>query len=477
MQTLWQEFLKIIHESVGSRVVETWFKAVVFVRWDSFEKKVYLQAPNAFVRDWIATHYKALVEQHLARLLNETSVVIYFVESQEQPSMVVHKQSDGQTVMKATEKTVMYQPARALTPQVSKTALLSTPTKQKQALNASYVFDSFVMGPSNELAFAAAHAVTEKLGMLYNPLFIYADAGLGKTHLLHAIGNQIRERNKRANVVYLSADRFVHEFISAIRFDKVMQFEAKYRDIDVLLVDDIQLIAHKEQTQEAFFHIFNAIHQARKQIVFTCDSMPRDIAGLAARMRTRLEWGLIVHIDIPTVETKAAILHRKAEAQGETLPEDVGYALASYQFASIRELEGALIRVLAYAALVKEPLTVPLVYKVLEAEKRTPTHERGSDLLDIAECVSSFLGCTLDQLRSTRREKEVTFARHVAMYCMKKFTNRSLKEIGGFLQRKDHTTVLHACDKIQIHRKENNEFAHSLDKLERKISYILNNER
>lgn len=470
MKTLWQEFLKIIHEEVGSRVVETWFKAVLFVRWDNLEKKVYLEAPNAFVRDWITTHYRQLVERHLARLLNEKEVTVFFVQAQD----FAHMQSAPRQTAASNPviQQRFYQPAKPLSQPISRTALSAAVVSQnvKTSINQTYLFDTFVVGPSNELAFAAAHAVTEKPGMLYNPLFIYGGAGLGKTHLLHAIGNHIRERNKRAHVVYIAADRFVHEFISAIRFDKVAQFEAKYKDIDVLLVDDIQLIAHKEQTQEAFFHIFNSIHQARKQIVFTCDSMPRDISGLAARMRSRLEWGLVVQIDLPVHETKVAILHRKAEAQNEFLPDDVAYALASYDFPSVRELEGSLIRVFAYASLTKQPVTVELVHKVLEAERRTIIREQGADLQKIAALVAETYHCTLQDLRSVRRDKDISFARHIAMYCMKKFTDKSLKEIGSFLQRKDHTTVLHACSKIQEQRESDRLFNVQLERLEKKIS-------
>ncbi len=302
LNSIWRDFLAIVREEAGSRVVETWFKAVVFSRWDPYEKIVYLKTPNLFVREWLSTHYSDVCKQHLGRLLHEKTITIAFTYDDAQNPQ--HPQHPLQPIREpAVVSDIRVQVPN---PIVSRSA-----GRQRGPINHVYQFDTFVVGPNNSLAYAAAHAVAEKSGTLYNPLFIYGGSGLGKTHLLHAIGNHIKNKNKKAHILYQSADRFVNEFINAIRFDKIYQFETRYKDIDVLLIDDIQFISNKEQTQEAFFHIFNALHQAHKQIVCSSDSLPRDIAGLAERMRSRLEGGLIVDIQMASLETKVAILKKR----------------------------------------------------------------------------------------------------------------------------------------------------------------------
>lgn len=439
IQTLWQEFLTIVREEVGSNVVETWFKAVHCVRWDSHNKVVHLSAPNPFVKDWISQHYHDLFIKHLSRLLNEQQVSILVTDNKSAsfPAAI-------QPAIKAPVVQPIFTAAKSL--KQSPVVALKALGTLRNALNPAYVFDSFVVGPSNKLAFSAALAVSEKPARQYNPLFIYGPSGLGKTHLLHAIGNKIKEQNRQANILYQSADRFVNEFINAIRFDKVYQFESKYKDIDVLLVDDIQFISNKEQTQEAFFHIFNTLHQSHKQIVVTSDSMPCDIAGLAERMRSRLEGGLIADIQIPTLETKIAILKKKASLSYEELPDDVAYFIASQGFTNIREIEGALIRLFASSSLTKQALTLELAQKIFQRSKSSVNQP--PDLMTIAQRVVEQCQTTLAELRSAKRDKEITFARHIAMYLMKKHTNHSLKDIGMFLARRDHTTVMHAYEKI-----------------------------
>ncbi len=295
---------------------------------------------------------------------------------------------------------------------------------------------------------------------------MYGPSGLGKTHLLHAIGHMIKKENKKAVIVYQTADRFVQEFIHAIRFNKTHFFESKYKNIDVLLMDDIQFISHKEQTQEAFFHIFNTLHQARKQIVCTSDALPGEMAGLAQRMRSRLEWGLVADISMPTLETKIAIVKKKAELYQESLPDSVAESIARSVTSSIRELEGALIRVLACASLTRQPITQELVDKVLF--KNTTMQQRiVVDLPKIARCVMNHLSVSLAELRSEKRDKEISRARHIAFYLMKKHTHKSLKEIGAFLARKDHTTVLHAYEKINDSQKNDAQLQQVLIELEK----------
>jgi chromosomal replication initiator protein len=326
-------------------------------------------------------------------------------------------------------------------------------------------FDTFVSGPSNTLAFSAAQAVSEHIGSLYNPLFIYGCSGLGKTHLLHAIGNRLKQAGSRAKIVYQSADQFVNEFISAIRKNKVAEFEQGYRMVDVLLMDDVQFISKKEQTQEAFFRVFNLLHQAGKQIVFTADSLPCDIVGLAERVRSRLEGGLIADIQVPSLETKIAILQKKAEMQNYVLEDDVAYFIASFPCSSVRELEGLLIRVVAFAALMKQPLTVGIAGKALSQLKDT-RKECATGLAGIARFVAKQFNYTVRDFRSAKRNKDLVIARHVAMYLMKQRTSFSLRDIGLFFERKDHTTVINAIHNIENRQKKDMDFAQELARIE-----------
>lgn len=450
MQSTWDALLTIIKEEMGSRVVETWFKAISCVAWDSREKRLLLKAPNSFVEDWVTQKYLTTIERHAARLLNEQRVSVSF--------------SKESTTVPATI---------APQPQTKKfSAVRTKPTppssvRQGTQLHDAYRFDTCIVGPHNDLAVAAARAVAEKPGTLYNPLFIYGASGLGKTHLLHAIGNHARTISPTAKIVYQSADRFIQEFITAIRFNRVYEFEARYRSADILLLDDIQSLSNKEQTQEAFFNIFNMLHTVRKQIVITSDSMARDIAGLAERIRSRLEGGLVVDIQPPQHETKVAILKKKAELHNELLADDVADMIALRSQGTIRELEGMLIRVLAFSALSKQEITTELVNQVLVPPAKQS--EGNADLPRIASCVAQHYGCTVQDLRSPKRNRDLTLARHVALYLMKRMTSRSLREIGSYLERRDHTTVLHACEKIGRQEKLDKTLSAELSEIVEKI--------
>lgn len=454
---IWVEFLKIVREEAGSRVVETWFKAVCLQRWDPYEKIVYLQAPNAFVQDWIKSNYLSLIELHLKRLLSVDQLRILFVGATAsiEPQLTDPAQAALKPIAPSQEAEQKIVPAQAIV------------HKNKSNGYRSYSFDSFVVGPNNSLAYAAAQAVAEKPGFIYNPLFIYGGSGLGKTHLLHAIGNHLRAQDKKALVLYQTADRFVNEFIHAIRFDKVHQFQSKYKSVDVLLIDDIQFISNKEQTQEAFFHIFNTLHDAEKQIVFSSDAFPHDISGIADRLKYRLSWGLVVDMHVPTLETKIAILKKKAELNGEQLADDVAHFIATRVVSNVRELEGSLIRVMAFAALTKQPITMELVQKVL-IRAQEPTQVQVG-LERIVKCVNKYYPYDLNELRSKNRNKELTVARQITMFLMKKVTDKSLRDIGIFLGGRDHSTVMHALDKVQMQAQENPEFGQQLRKIEEEI--------
>ncbi len=459
IQRIWNQFLEIVREEAGSRVVETWFKAVTLYQWEPSRQTVYLQAPNTFVKDWIAANYLNLIQLHLGRLLSVESPRIIFLDASSKESMS-SSVSSSVHVVDDLVPAVIDKPKRALMQQLQ--------SKNRSSFNVSYQFDTFVVGPSNSLASAAAQAVTEKPGSLYNPLFIYGDSGLGKTHLLHAIGNGIRLRHGKASVLYQTADRFVNEFINAIRFDRMYKFQAKYQSVDVLLIDDIQFISNKEQTQEAFFHIFNSLYDSHKQIVFSSDTYPQNIAGIAERLRSRLAWGLVTDIHTPSLETKVAILKRKADLHSEQLDDEVAHFIATHVESNIRELEGALIRVLAFASLTKQTVTLELAKKVLFRPQQE--HEAaGANFNQVIKCVSKHYPYTFQDLCSKRRNKNLSFARQIAMFLMKKMTDKSLREIGDFLGGRDHSTVMHALGKVEQHRKDNPNFADQLSKIEREI--------
>ncbi len=471
VSNIWEEFLKIVREEVGSRVVETWFKAVSLHTWDSLNKTVYLEAPNKFVHEWIENNYIRLIQLHLERLLNIKELKVILVHGNKEKKEEVNSDQDSLYRAAVVSKEVEQKKSPLLIQSASSSNYsLTMPSlaKHPRYVNKSYVFDTFVVGPSNSLAYAAAHAITEKLGRIYNPLFLYGGSGLGKTHLLHAIANEIRAKNKRAVIVYQTADRFVNEFINAIRFDKMHKFQTKYQDIDVLLIDDIQFISNKEQTQEAFFHIFNSLYDAHTQIVFSGDTFPQNINGLAERLRSRLAWGLVADIHVPSLEVKVAILKKKVDLQNEVLDDDVAYFIASRVVSNIRELEGALIRVMAFASLTNQSISLELAKKVLMR-----TEESQSCIIDcdcIIKYVSKYYSYDIEKLKSKSRNKKIAFARHVAMFLIKKITDKSLRDIGMFLGGRDHSTVIHAIAKIQKHADNHPEFKEQLQRIEREIT-------
>jgi len=451
MHFIWEDFLKIVREELGSRVVETWFKAVSMTKWDAIEKVIYLQTPNAFVCNWLEKNYRPIFQTHLGRLLNVADPkVVFLTTSQKSDNSHLVTNALTQVIVHEQKKSSIktYRPAHVIPFGSKKSELVGQQLAEQYGhINKKYVFDSFVVGPTNSLAYAAACAVAQKPGDLYNPLFIYGGSGLGKTHLLHAIGNAIQAHNKKALVLYQTADRFVQEFINAIRFDKIDKFQKKYQMVDVLLIDDIQFISNKDTTQEAFFHIFNSLYDARKQLVFSSDTFPQNINGIAERLRSRLASGMIADIHQPCVEVKMAILKGKAEESGQILTDDVAHFLASHVTSNIRELEGALIRVIAFAQLTQETITLALVKKVfLHDECAT---KETVDFKAVIKAISKHFPYSLEELRSENRNKELAFARQVTMYVMKKNTERSLREIGAYLGDRNHTTVKHAISKIE----------------------------
>jgi len=468
MHTVWEDFLKIAREELGSRVVETWFKAVAMMRWDQIHKCVYLQVPNAFVHNWLEKNYRSIFQIHLGRLLNSADIKVVFVNAQKNSTdtgvakdMTLVDQDDAALSIKT------YRPAQMIPYRIKSGAAITKIPERHSQINKQFIFDTFVVGPSNKLAYAAARAIAQKPGNLYNPLFIYGDSGLGKTHLLHAIGNAIQESNKDALVLYQTADRFVSEFISAIRFDKIHRFQKKYQLVDVLLIDDIQFISNKDTTQEAFFHIFNSLYDAHKQIVFSSDTFPQNIAGIAERLRSRLASGMVTDIHQPCIEVKTAILKRKAESSGEVLDDDVAHFLA-LQALNIRELEGSLIRVIASAHLTKEKITLDFARRVFSSDERHCVHEP-VDCKSVIKAVCKHFPYTFEELKSQNRNQDLVVARQVAMYLMKKNTDKSLREIGAFLGSRNHATVKHAISKIEQQVCENSKLQKHIDLIEKEL--------
>lgn len=459
LEAIWDNFLTIIKQEAGTRVVETWFKAVTLRQWDDYTKRVHLETPNSFVRDWIETNYTPLIHTHLGRLLHSETLKIVFVcaeQKKELPEKQVTVLAENDTHQE--EETPHYVPAKV------------SFNKQRGPINKSYLFDTFVVGPSNSLAHAAAQAITEKPGYLYNPLFFYGGSGLGKTHLLHAIGNEIKRRYEKAEVLYQTADRFINEFINAIRFDKIHKFQLKYKSVDVLLIDDIQFISNKEQTQEAFFHIFNTLYDLHKQIVFSSDTVPQDIKGLAERLRSRLGWGLVADIRMPTLETKIAILKKKAEMSNEHLPDDVAEYIASRVVSNIRELEGSLVRVLAFSALTNQVISLDLAQKVLV--RTSDVNKKTVECDQVIKIFYKYYPFKLEELRSKNRNKDLSFARQMAMFLMKKVTEKSLRDIGLFLGGRDHSTVMHAINKIERQRTASKALSQQISAIEQEISCL-----
>lgn len=449
---IWEDFLKIIREEVGSRVVETWFKAVSLTQWDSFQGVAYLEVPNSFVRDWIKNNYMALIQFHLGRLLNVHEPKIIMLDKREKNSAdeeSIHKKNETATVSENVPK---------------KTSVVKiVPAKVPGNINRFHSFDTFVVGPHNSLACAAASAIIENPGM-YNPLFICSGSGLGKTHLLHAIGNRMRAVHKKSVVLYQATDRFVNEFVHSVRGNRIQQFQAKYNRADVLLLDDIQVIANKEQTQEAFFNIFNGLFDAHKQIVFSGDTPPHSMNGIMERLRSRLSCGLVADIESPSLETKIAILQQKAVMHHAELDDDVASFIASNSMPNIRDLEGSLVRVLAFASLTKQTISEELVRKVLVRPAVQAT--TSVDCKKIFHVVQRHYPYSIDEICSKRRQKDLAFVRHVAIYLMKKYTDKSLREIGRMFGGRDHATIMHALEKMACYVQIKSDFQQKLQRIE-----------
>ena len=428
---IWDQVLSRIEAKVNRHSFYTWFKPTAFVADEGAAIRV--RVPNALFRDWLTKHYSTVLTEALGEVERRESQVLFVTE---EPGTVV----------------VQPTPAGALTASVVDEDDPGAPGN----LGPRYSFDTFIVGPSNQFAHAACRAVAEAPSRSYNPLFIYGGVGLGKTHLMHAIGHYVLNHLKSLKLTYISSERFMNEMINAVRYDRVLDFRERYRSVDVLLVDDIQFLAGKEGTQTEFFHTFNSLYDSQKQIVISSDCPPHEIPSLEERLRSRFEWGLIADIQPPDLETKVAILKKKAETEGIPLPDNVAIYIAGKIKSNIRELEGSLIRLIAYASLTAREISLPLAQDVL---RNVLQHDDRAITIEIIQKhVSDYYQLKVAELKSRNNSKSVAMPRQIAMYLCKTLTNASLPEIGKSFGGKHHSTVIHSIRKIEDLRQRDGDF-------------------
>lgn len=444
---LWDNVLLSLKTKLKQESFETWLNPIKFEGVDQAQRLIRLRAPNPAVRDWVKYNYTGLINQSF----DELSLAGYSVD------WALPEETSGPAVtnLPPSNSALSNAPTPQLAPTTSPTSAATgvalAPARQvafDPALNAKYTFDSFVVGSCNQFAHAASLAVAEAPGKTYNPLFLYGGVGLGKTHLMHACGHAIKQRNPHLRLSYLSSERFMNELINAIRYDKTQSFREKYRSVDVLLIDDIQFMAGKERTQEEFFHTFNTLYEQQKQIVISSDCPPREIPTLEERLHSRFEWGLIADLEPPDLETKVAILKRKAETMGFVIPDDVAMLIASRVKNNVRELEGSLVRLLAISSLRGIPISKELAR---DAIRNIASDEESGEIRieQIQRSVASAYKLTVEQLVSRSNARQFSFPRQIAMYLCKKLTKNSYPEIGRAFGGKHHTTVIHSVEKIQ----------------------------
>jgi chromosomal replication initiator protein len=457
---VWNSLLQAVEKRLNHQSFETWFRSIQFDGYDEAGHILHLRAPNQVVKDWVSSNYSDVISDSLAEL-NLSSYCIDWAVDENAPAS-----ADPITPTDAQDGGFDLNSEAADNGRISNSNLFSLLEAAESdglapsatnfvdieplelSLNPKCSFQTFVVGSCNQFAHAAALAVTEAPGKTYNPLYIYGGVGLGKTHLMHAIGHSIKERNRYLRLSYISAEKFMNELINAIRYDKTQTFREKYRSIDVLLMDDIQFMAGKERTQEEFFHTFNALYDAQKQIVISSDCPPREIPTLEERLHSRFEWGLIADMEPPDLETKVAILKRKADLDGVILPDDVAFFIASKVKSNIRELEGSLVRLIAISSLRGVPISKMLAQDAIRniVEDDRPG---GITIEDIQRSVSAHYRLRGEDIKSKNNSRQVAVPRQVAMYLCKRLTKHSFPEIGREFGGKHHTTVIHSVEKIE----------------------------
>ncbi len=434
--SIWDQVLSRIETKVNRHSFYTWFKPTSFLADGG--SSVTVRVPNTLFKDWLTKHYSVVLSEALAEV-GRPGVSVVFV-AQGAPVPDVAPEAAG-----TPEEFELEPPTSA-----------NSPVSAPGGLNPRYTFDTFIVGPSNQFAHAACRAVAEAPSRSYNPLFIYGGVGLGKTHLMHAVGQYVLQHDPTLKLTYISSERFMNEMINAVRYDRILDFRERYRSVDVLLVDDIQFVSGKEGTQTEFFHTFNALYDAQKQIVLSSDRPPHEIPALEERLRSRFEWGLIADIQPPDLETKVAILKRKAEAEAVPLADNVAMYMAGRFKSNIRELEGSLIRLIAYASLTGREISLDLTQEVLKDV--IDQDDKAVTIESIQKHVSDYYQLKVVDLKSRNNSKSVALPRQIAMYLSKSLTNASLPEIGRSFGGKHHSTVIHSIKKIEELRKKDHDF-------------------
>ena len=430
---IWERVLARVEAKLNRHTFLTWFKPTRLVRDDG--DTLIVEVPDSTVRDWLLRHYGSIVTEALAEAGRPGAVVSYLPADGPAPEP---SRNEVQLIQQADE--------------------LETPGSMppgSSGLNHKYTFETFVVGPSNQFANAAARAVAEAPGRSYNPLFLYGGVGLGKTHLMHAIGQYVDRHHRKLVLTYISSERFMNEMINAIRFERIIDFRERYRNVDVLLVDDAQFLAGREATQNEFFHTFNALYDSGKQIVLSSDRPPHEIPALEERLRSRFNWGLLADIQPPDLETRIAILKKKSDADGVPLPDNVALFIATKIKSNIRELEGSLIRLVAYASLTGKEISLPLAQDVLRSV--IGSDEKAITIDALLKFVADYYGVRPSELKTTSNSRNVVIPRQVAMYLCKNLTSASLPDIGRAFG-KHHSTVIHSIRKVEEDRRRDTDF-------------------
>ncbi|MBE9560035.1 MAG: chromosomal replication initiator protein DnaA [Proteobacteria bacterium] len=435
-KTMWSNCLQRLEQELSNQQLNTWVRPLQVIEENN---QIKLLAPNRFVQDWVKNNFQEKIQSILAELdpLQSVSLSIE-IGSQNKPSTKPVTQAPVQKTESFTD------------------SIQAKPSKShvENNLNPLFTFDNYVEGKSNQLAKAASQQVAENPGSAYNPLFFYGGVGLGKTHLMHAVGNMMLKNNPDARITYIHSERFVSHMVKALQHNSIDAFKQHYRSLDAILVDDIQFFAGKERSQEEFFHTFNALLEGGSQIILTCDRYPKEVEGLEERLRSRFGWGLPVCIEPPELETRVAILHKKAEEANAELPDEVAFFIAKRIRSNIRELEGAFRRVLATANFTGSPITLEFAKEALR--DLIALQDRTITIDNIQKTVAEYYKIRTSDLHSNRRSRSITRPRQLAMALSKELTNHSLPEIGAAFGGRDHTTVLHGCRKIAELRESDN---------------------
>jgi chromosomal replication initiator protein len=451
---LWGGFLTAAAGKLSSHVIDSWLTPIRCARFEN--GTVVLEVRDQFARDWLRDHYVDFIRDELSLVAGESVAVDWVVNPELRLADPTAPEVDD--------------PVDAPPPS-GVTETVDSERRESRQLNTRYVFDSFVAGPSNQFAFAACKAVAENPASSYNPLFLFGGVGLGKTHLLSAIGHQILRDKPRARIIYTSSEAFVNEVINAVRFSKLDEFHNKYRrNCDVFLVDDIQLIAGKDRTQHEFFHIFNTLYDSQRQIVVTSDKLPHEIPDIEERLRNRFQWGLIADVQPPEIETRVAILRKKAESERVTLADEVIFFLAKNIRSNVRELEGALVRLMAHASLTGTQLTADYAQAVLADILQS--RSLALSVESIQKLVASYYQVKIADLKSSRRQRILVRPRQVAMYLCRKHAGASFPELGTRFGDKDHTTIMSACKKVDTLLKTDAALRKEVLELERRLDVL-----